>query len=504
MEYLVVTNAVRPAALNRYRAIPLRNSRCSMRTLGLALFSALAALAFTADGARAQTLAKQLEPYRKTANEPGGARGQITEFRDLKITLTKPTPEDKAVFAQMAQYLVNRVTHHEFHATTPEPTDLKPRPVDKTVNELINDLRKFMLVPAADGKLTLPQEDYIREFGVALDKSLAPLVVPEKGKAALPPILRVNAGRMLAVACESGAPAHWPMVIGLLTNPETPPELFFYALRAAEGLLGGFDVSRLSRLDPQPETAEQILYNLVRALEDIVIKGPAIAGKVHIEGGSAPTLTTDPKAKPMTLHPEQLVAVQLYRLQAIRALGRLRTDTLSGKVKPALEVRPVYTLARVAIGDPAITPALNKKEVAEAVIGLARVNPGPNLNLDELAYAISYGTRVVFAAKAANREDNSIAWKGYAGRMNAGFQEWQANCAKISRVPLKQKEAINSLVKKASDGLFNPVLNPTAGAGNASTINLQSIDDWQRDNAPGSAQQLFADDKAFKLVYGGK
>ena len=477
-----------------------------MRTLrlGFAGLLALGLFATTADPASAQTLAKQLEPYRKTANEPGAARGQITEFRDLKLALGNPNAADKAVFEQMSQYLVNRVTHHEYHATTPEPADLKPRPADKTVNELINELRKFLIVPPADGQIKLPQEDYIREFGLALDKSLTAILITEKGKVPPPPIIRVNAGRMLAVACESGAPAHWPTVIGLLKNPETPPELLFSALKASEGLLGGFDISRLSRLAPGPEAAEGMLYELVHALEEIVLKGPPILSKVYIESGSQPILVTDPKVKPATLHPEQVVAVQLYRLQAIRALARLRNDTLGGKVKPAFEVRPVFTLARVAVGDPAISPALNKKEVAEAVIGLARINPGANLNTDELTYAISYGLRTVFSAKAANAEDTSISWKGYAARMNAALLDWQALCAKNPRVTQKQKESINSLVKKANDGLFAPVLNPTAGTGGKNLVTLQLIDDWQRDNQPVSDRQLFSDTKSFKLVYGTK
>ncbi len=458
-------------------------------------------LGLCATVARGQATAKQLEPYKKVAPEPGEARGKIAEFKDGKFALTKPTKEDRDVFNAMGQYLVNRVTYAEY-LIGPESTDLKPRPPEKTVNELIADLRKFLIVPQADGKLTLPQEDYIRELGIALDKSLAAILLVEKAK--IPPsIIRVNAGRLLAVACESGAPAHWPTVIALLKNPETPPELYFYALKGAEGLLGGFDVSRLGRLDAGPEQSETTFHDLIRLLEDAVVKGPPILGKIYVEGSQS-TLVTDPKAKPSPLLPEQIVAIRLYRLQAIRALGRLRNDTVAGKVKPATEVRPVFTLARVAIGDPAISPAFGNKEIAEAVIGMARINPGANLNIDELAYAMAYGTRIVFSAKASNAEDASLPWKGSASRMNAAFQEWQANCAKNPRVVVKQKEAINSLVKKANDGLFVPTLNPTAGAGGVNAVQLAPVEEWLQANKPTSDQQLFADVKTFKLVYGNK
>jgi len=478
-----------------------------MRLLRLLFAGSLACiysmLASGPERASGQTFAKQLEPYRKTANEPGAARGRLTEFQEGKVALTKPAEFDLAVFAAMAQYLVNRVTHHEYYASV-DSTELRPKPGEKNVAELISELRKYLLVPPADGKLTLGQEDYIRELGVALDKALVGILLPEKGKAAPPPLIRVNAARLLAVACESGAPAHWPTVTGLLKNPETPPELLFYALKASEGLLGGFDIARLSRLAPAPEAAEAVLYDLVHTLEVMVEKGPPILGKLHVEGASQPTLTTDPKAKPgESLLPDQVTALQLYRLQAIRALARLRSDVLGGKVKPALEVRPVYTLARVAIGDPSISPPFNRKEVAEAVIGMIRVNPGANLNLDELAYAISYGLRIVFAAKATNADDSSLAWKGYAGRLNAAFQDWQPSAVK--RAQGKQKESITSLVKKATDGLVTPVLNPSAGAG-GNAVKLELIDDWQRDNKPTNEQQLFSDAKSsdakpYKLAY---
>ena len=473
-----------------------------MRSLriGFALLL-VSAFGLSVDAARGQTSAKQLEPFKKIAPEPGEARGKITEYKEGKFALTKPTKEDRDVFHAMGQYLVNRVTYPEYLIGA-DTAELKPRPPEKTVNELIGDLRKFLIVPPADGKLTLPQEDYIRELGIALDKSLAAILLAEKGKAP-PAIVRVNAGRLLAVACESGAPAHWPTVIALLKNPETPPELYYYALKGADGLLGGFDVARLGRLDATPEQAETTFHDLIRLLEDAVVKGPPILGKIYVDS-SQPTLVTDPKAKPSALLPEQIVAIRLFRLQAIRALGRLRSDTIAGKVKPATEVRPVFALARVAIGDPAIGPAFNNKEIAEAVIGLARINPGANLNVDELAYAMAFGTRVVFSAKASNADDVSLPWKGYASRMNAAFQEWQANCAKNARVVAKQKDSINSLVKKSNDGLFAPTLNPTAGAGGMNAVQLAPVDEWLQSNKPASDRQLFSDVKTFKLTYSDK
>ena len=473
-----------------------------MNTLRFALpLCGVLLMLITGEHAPAQTPAKQLEQFKKTANEPGDARSRIAEYHDGTAVLNKPGVAEKATFTAMAQYLVNRVTHAEY-LLPPDTADLKPKPADKTVSELVNEMRKFLIVPPPDGKLSIAQEDYIRELGTAFKDAFTAILVPEKGKPAPPPIIRVNAGRMLAVACETGAPALWPFVTGLLKSPDTPPELVFYALKSAEGLLGGFDVSRLGRLAATPEESESVFYDLVHTLEVMVEKGPPILGKLHVEGAAQPTLTTDPKSQPASsLAADQVIALRLYRLQAIKALARLRSDTIGGKVKAGSEVRPLHMLARVAIGDPMISPAFNGKEVAEAVIGLSRVNPGPNLNLDELAYAIASGTRAVFSPKAGNYEDASLPWKGTAGRLNAALQDWQTSVAK--RASAKQKEAIASLLKKANDGLFVPALNPTTGVGGINPVKLDPLDDWLRDNKP-KGDPLFSDAGAqspYKLNY---
>ncbi len=451
--------------------------------------------------ASAQTPAKQLELFKKTATEPGQALTRMAEYRNGTAALTKPGIAERADFTATAQYLVNRVTHAEY-LLPPDTADLKPKSADKTVTKLIAEMKTYLIVPGPDGKLTSGQETYIRELGTAFKDAFGPILIPEKGKPAAPPIIRVNAGRMLAEACETGAPALWPFVTGLLKSPDTPPEVVFYALKSAEGLLGGFDISRLGRLAATPEESETVFYDLVHTLEIMVEKGPPILGKLHVDGAAQPTLATDPKSQPASaLVAEQVIALQLYRLQAIRALARLRSDVIAGKVKPGSEVRPVHILARVAIGDPTISPAFNGKEVAEAVIGLTRVNPGPDLNLDELTYAIASGTRAVFAPKAGNYEDASLPWKGIAGRMNAALQDWQILVAK--RANAKQKDAIASLLKKANDGLFVPISNPTAGVGGINPVKLDPLDDWLRDNKT-KGDPLFSDGPAptpYKLNY---
>ena len=134
-------------------------------------------------------------------------------------------------------------------------------------------------------------------------------------------------------------------------------------------------------------------------------------------------------------------------------------------------------------------------------MGLVRVNPSANINLDELAYAVSYGLRVVYSTKAANSDDTTLPWKGLSGRMNIALQDWLSAISKAPRLVPKQKESISSLVKKTADGLFNPSINPTVGAGGINPVKLDLIDDWQRDNPPANDRQLFSDVKTFKLNY---
>ena len=100
-------------------------------------------------------------------------------------------------------------------------------------------MQRFIVepIPFNATRVTKDRGDYIRELGVAFDAVLKPVIDenPER-------IVRINAARMLAVACKSGATAHYPTVTAMLTNANTPTDVKHYVLVAAGNLLSAYDV----------------------------------------------------------------------------------------------------------------------------------------------------------------------------------------------------------------------------------------------------------------------
>jgi hypothetical protein len=451
------------------------------------------ASAFTGGGLTAQQpVEKLLADYKRLAQTTPNDEQRAAEMRDGKYLLTKPTAADKAVLKAKAEQLVFRITHAEYHTVIGEGSELKPRPNDKTMAVLIKDLENWLLTPTKVPKPNVSQLDYIRELGAALDAAILNVLTDKSP----PPLLRIAAMRMLVAAAETGAPAHWNTIHRMLLDPKTPPEILIYAIRAAESLLASYDPNRAAWIGANAFADEKIVVDIVNALDAIVLKGPPILDKVYIAGEGEATLSSDPKKSqpaPGKLTPEQVGVAQLYRYHALKALGRLTTEIVGGK---AVEARPAYTFAKVAVGDPAIQPPPNTKEIGEALIGLASIVPGKQIHTDELLYAMATGLRVFAYPKTANPDDNTVAWKGTAARMQQAFKTWNEALQRSSLPPANVKKSAAEFVKKADDEIFAPILKPGLNKPNA-----LALDAWLKANPPANGGELYSDKKGLKLTY---
>jgi len=458
-------------------------------------WGALAILTLIAGIAPAQRpIDKLLADYKKSAQSTPNDEQRIAEMRDGKYLLTKPTAADKAVLKSKAEVLIYRITWPEYHSVLNEGSELKAQANDKSMTALINDLGRWIHTPTSVPKPNVSQLDYIRELGAALDQAIL-TVLTDKSP---PPMLRISAMRMLVAAAESGAPAHWITVHKMLTDPKTAPEVLYYAIRAAEALLSSYEPSRAGWIGANAFADEKIVVEIVRALENIVLKGPPVLDKVYISGDGESTLTTAPKmAEPGKLAPEQIGVLQMYRYHALKALGRLKLEVVGGKAE---EARPAFTLARVAVSDPAIQPAPSTKEIGEAVVGLANIVPVKQIYADEAAYALAMGLRTFAYPKSVNADDNTVAWKGYALRMQTAFKAWNDAMQKSGLPPAAAKKAATELTKKADDDIFTPILKQGLNKPNA-----LAIDAWLQANPTANGHEFYSDKKGLKLVYpGGK
>ena len=388
-----------------------------MTLLRLLAWSALAVAALPAGQAAAQDPTKLPQTPRTNA---------ITEFRDgrgIDKTQLKAAQTD---FANFAKYYADLVSHPLIHKAAQDPglkQDANGREIPN-VDSMIKDLGRFLLDPnpavrtSSDDprpKVRDWNADYIRELGAAFNAALKPLVEthPER-------VVRVNAARLYAAVCTTGANAHWPTVTAWVANPNTPTEIKYYALQAAANLLDAYDVfdyrSRRHAFTVEPRSAaNKQIGELVAAVQACVTNPNAV---VPLADGKVENATTD-----------QLQVVGFVRRQAIKTLGRCRFVTLPGPT--GAPIYPAHTLARVCVSDPALVPAPGPADCGEAVIGLCNMAPVVNgtpvkgYNGDAVAEAVAAGIITFAGPRASNPLDRSLPWRGYAMWMNDAFRNWR-------------------------------------------------------------------------------
>ncbi|MBX9580446.1 MAG: hypothetical protein K2X87_09070 [Gemmataceae bacterium] len=347
----------------------------------------------------------------------------VPAFKNEGVPAAK-LEEAKAVFVSYAQYNVDVVSWPKRYALLADQTaTLFP---DQTLDALLIDLEKHLLVPVPGNRVGKESADYVREMGKALDDALKDVILKHPDR-----VVRVNAARMLAVACKSGAWAHYPTVTLLLTQNEVrigevavpiPPEVKYYALQAAGNLLAAHELAAYQidkGYDNRAHSGEpDAVGAVVQALEKAALDPGSLLGVPPKVGGGPGELPADQKP----------VAV-FFRRQALRALGQCRFAMLPGPAKTTLY--PAVTLARFAVSDKTLVLPPRADEVAEAVVGLANMDPPAERSRRDvytpgIAEAVATGVATYGGENNSNNPDKAVAWKGGAVRMLDGLNRWRA------------------------------------------------------------------------------
>jgi hypothetical protein len=492
-------------------------TRLHSRPLALALGTLALGLAATA--ARGQTGSIDLKPYRMDAKQiTGDMSVKLQEMKNAKRRVQGPEVNaNRQMLKQVAQFYVYKVTQDQYY-TGGDTGELKPRTGDLSLDVAFDDLEKTLLIPKPGEPLTLDQVDYIREYGAALDQAVVAVLTDKGGP---PAVIRINAARMLAQAARTGAPAHAKTITALLTNQfykgkdgkpaETPPDVLLWALKAAENLLAAPDPTAISLPNPARHTLKnEELVPLVQALDNMVLHNPPVADKAadlnpQLAIKPPPPPSTTPGAAPPAEQPaapqqggkldpnaltaEQVGLIRFYRRQAIRALAKVRFDTVGGDGTP--EVRCGYTLMKVAVNDATINPGPSVAEVGEAVIGLCGINPSQNLNVDFLLNATAYGTDLFFSQKVGNPQDKLLPWKLYAARIGQAYEQMQKNAQVNPRLsPFRQQ--ITALAGIVSADLVVPIEK----GDETSPPRTERLTQWMQNNQ--AKDGLYGDDKQQK------
>ncbi len=449
----------------------------------------------------------------------GNVRVTTQELRDGKlIVLNSTTKKPNQTFSDsmlaMARELVYSLTDPKYYIP-PDPINnlLRPVPPELTLESRFSEAERFILVPSWGKKLSIDQADYIVWFGVAMDEAIREILYPKPAKAGdpppdVPPIMRINAARMLALAAQSGAPAHYPTIMELLKDPETEPQILIYTIQAAEGLIAAYNPILRDEARYMIHTIKDAqMVPLVEELEKIITRktpyGPQPPSPVIPNNPPAAKLP-QPAAKDgkppiptgqlegTVVSSEQMRVIRYFRRAAIRALAKVRfpkfTDADSGK-----SAYPIMTLAKIAIGDPSITTAPGNDEVAYATMGLCNIHDYKNVQFDALADCIAQGV-VNFAGKrAGNAQDKSIAWRVIGSQLMSALADMQ-------RAPFaaKYRSKIDSLANTLTERVLLP-LEKIGTPGNAP--NFEAVARWREGNRVESLKLL--DEPNFPVVVPG-
>jgi hypothetical protein len=336
---------------------------------------------------------------------------RVATYRDQRSIPKEELKDARAQFAAFAKYYADVIAHPDVWKASQEfkvdPIAAALIPTLEGPNGILKDLDRFLLEPVPGGsKVGFDQADYIRELGAALDAALKNLI--EDG--AQPQIVRINAARVLAHVARSGAPAHFNTVTSLLANANTRTEIKYYLFHAAAALLAAGDVNdikvRKHAGDPKAVAA------LIKVLQDN-INNPAL-------------LVAGLPEKADAIPADQLAVLGLVRRQAVRALAQTKFAAFPGADGKMLY--PAHTMARIALGDPALVPAPGPAECAEAVIGLCNMAPVTQqvngqfapikgYNGDVAVEAMLTGLVTFAGPRAANAYDRTLPWRSYATRL---------------------------------------------------------------------------------------
>lgn len=359
----------------------------------------------------------------------------ITSFKDNAGADLKKA---KDAFAAFAKYNAEFISHPKVYSTPQEFVPPKGPPVP-TSEQLIAEMSRSILVPlpTATPPVASEQADYIRELGVALDTELKAVIERHPS-----PVVRVNAMRMLAAACRSGAMVHYPTITNLITGKNTPLEVKNYAFVAAANLLAAYDLN--DYLTRKHSNKPEEVSKLIAALQDAITKPGAIV--------PAPPMG-------MALAPEQAEVLTFIRRQAIRALAQVR---FSDKIFGGQEQYPAFTLAQIAVSDPSISPPPTETEIAEAVIGVCNMAPPSKpAEREQYSYAmadavatgiVSFSTRR--AAAASPLDKTSLAWRSYSARLSDALAAWRPLFDPAFN-PAKPTVYLATVVPKPVDELVN-------------------------------------------------
>jgi len=417
--------------------------------------------------------------FKPALNVKAGATEQINLMRAGNVNLDPVSDTDKQILEDTAKVLIYPLTQAETYLAMAGPSDSSELVIKSyespTVTKVLNKLRDQLFVVAPGVNAAPTQIAFTRELGVALVKAIDDIL--SKGP---PQVVRVNAIRALAIVAESGAPAAWTKTIDLLKtkdDPKAPLEVLYCGLRSAEAALATYDEGRGLR---EKNWVQKKTYFELAALVDEFVNNPpaSIITKTFSQGDGTSTLSTQPNATNI-LTVDQVASVQMFRLNAVRALAKVKTDIIKLEVMMAggkeREIRPLFTLCRICVKDTALIAPPSTKEIGEALLGVLNIMPGETVDADMLGAAIARATIDFTNPRIADQKNldkdvGTLPWKIYGSRLEAAATSFEKDIKNFRcKLPKESKDMLSAAIQQMLKDCFTPMTK----AGNVDASNTQ-------------------------------
>jgi hypothetical protein len=347
----------------------------------------------------------------------------FSRFESLKSGAQPLDASGKELLDKVAKYYATRIADPALHK--------------ENMSQHQQELIRRLLAPPQNPyhRLNLEQKAFVDEFGKAMIKHLEPLAL-NHGK----PIVRVNATRMASEVARGGFDGAADLFIKILDAPKaTDGEKFWAQIQPAKTIF-----QKQNNLQVTP-----LERNAIRAL----------LGFVQRKGEF-------PEGTP----PEEVDAFRYARCEAIRALGKVRVQSL--KNLGQIEGRPALVLLRASRSD-GMNPPTSAKERVDAIVGFCQLlaDKDRDMQLDYAVYHIGQAIAELGEYKNANPNDVSIPWRVSGERIQEALDKWEKGASDLRLANATLVQGLNNIAK-------THVLAPLASGQEGNSPNVQALRQW--------------------------
>lgn len=363
---------------------------------------------------------------------------EFSRFESLKSGSQPLDASAKELLDKVAKYYAGRLS---------DPA-LQKDGMSQHVQEFIRRL----LVPPQNPypRLNAEQKKFVDEFGKAMITQLEPLALNNSK-----PIVRVNAARMASEVARGGYDGAAELFLKLLDMQNGTDGERFWALRGLNNLFS---------IEPEKDILPgKTIFQKQNNLQVTPLERNAIRTLISFVQRKPANLPEDAPA-------EEVDAFRYVRCEAIRALGKVRVQTI--KNLGQVEGRPALALLRASRSD-GMSPPTSAKERVEAIVGFCQLlaDKDRDMQLDYAVNHIGQAIAELAAYKNANPGDVSIPWKVAGERIQEALDKWDAgaNALKLANASLVQ--GLNNMAK-------THVLIPLAAGQEGNSPNIEPLRNW--------------------------